>query len=87
MRISELMTTDVITVGPETPLKEAARRMLEAGVSGLPVTDDDGGLVGIITEADFVKTEATAASQNVPAFSVGLSTTRTSQHISALSPT
>lgn len=58
MRISELMTTDVITVGSETPLKEAARRMLEAGVSGLPVTDDDGVLVGIITEADFVKTEA-----------------------------
>lgn len=58
MRISELMTTDVITVGPETPLKEAARRMLQAGISGLPVTSDEGELLGIITEADFVKTEA-----------------------------
>jgi CBS domain-containing protein len=58
MRIRDLMTTEVLTIGPEAPLKEAARRMLEAGVSGLPVTNGDGDLVGIITEADFVATEA-----------------------------
>jgi CBS domain-containing protein len=52
------MTRDVITIGPEAPLKEAARRMIEAGVSGLPVTQGDGSLVGIVTEADFVATEA-----------------------------
>ncbi|MEX1126699.1 MAG: CBS domain-containing protein [Acidimicrobiia bacterium] len=52
------MTRDVITVGPDASLKEAARRMLEGGVSGLPVTQGDGSLVGIITEADFVRTEA-----------------------------
>lgn len=57
MRIRDLMTTDIITVGPDTSLKEAARRMLAAGVSGLPVTDPDG-LAGIITEADFLTTEA-----------------------------
>lgn len=57
MRVRELMTEDVITIGPDAPLKEAARRMLEAGVSGLPVTDD-GKLLGIITEADFVAGEA-----------------------------
>ena len=64
MRISELMTVDVITIGPDAPLKEAARRMLEAGVSGLPVTGDDGELLGIITEADFVKTEANRGTQS-----------------------
>ncbi len=58
MRISDLMTTNVITIGPDASLKEAARRMLEAGVSGLPVTDHDAVLVGIITEADFVRNEA-----------------------------
>jgi len=57
MRIRDLMTTDVITVGPDTSLKEAARRMLGAGVSGLPVTEDDR-LIGIITEADFLTSEA-----------------------------
>jgi CBS-domain-containing membrane protein len=52
------MTKDVLTIGSDTPLKEAARRMLEAGISGLPVIDDDDHLIGIITEADFVATEA-----------------------------
>ncbi len=58
MKLRELMTLDVITVGPDASLKEAARRMIEAGVSGLPVTGDSGALIGVITEADFVKTEA-----------------------------
>ncbi|MFZ0015600.1 MAG: CBS domain-containing protein [Acidimicrobiia bacterium] len=58
MRLEELMTTDVITIGPEATLKEAARRMIEARISGLPVTDETGALIGVITEADFVKEEA-----------------------------
>lgn len=58
MKLRELMTTDVITIGPEASLKGAARRMIEAGVSGLAVTDESGSLVGVITEADFVKNEA-----------------------------
>ncbi len=58
MRVSDLMTTDILTVGPEASLKEAARRMLEGEISGLPVINDDGDLVGIITEADFMATEA-----------------------------
>jgi CBS domain-containing protein len=52
------MTREILTVGPEASLKEAARRMLEGEISGLPVINDDGDLVGIITEADFMATEA-----------------------------
>ena len=58
MKVRELMTTDLITVGPDSPLKEAARRMIEGRVSGLLVTDADGDLLGVITEADFVKAES-----------------------------
>ncbi len=58
MRVRDLMTTEILTVGPEASLKEAARRMLEGEISGLPVINDDGDLVGIITEADFMATEA-----------------------------
>lgn len=58
MKISELMTRDVLTIRPEASLKEAARTMLEAGISGLPVTGEDGALLGIITEADFTSGEA-----------------------------
>ncbi|MGD2042629.1 MAG: CBS domain-containing protein [Acidimicrobiia bacterium] len=58
MKVRDLMTTQVISVGPKASLKEAARRMIEAGISGLLVTDDTGSLVGVITEADFVKGES-----------------------------
>lgn len=53
----DLMTEDVLTIRPDASLKEAARRMVESGISGLPVLDDEGLLVGIITESDFVKAE------------------------------
>jgi CBS domain-containing protein len=52
------MTTELMTVGPEAGLKAAARLMIDHGISGLPVVDDDGTLVGIITEADFLIREA-----------------------------
>ncbi|MGA7269763.1 MAG: CBS domain-containing protein [Acidimicrobiia bacterium] len=55
MRVSELMSTDLATVGADTPLKEAARLMTGRGVSGLPVVDETGQLVGIISESDFVE--------------------------------
>jgi len=58
MKVEDLMTRGVITVGSESSLKEAARRMIEAGISGLVVTDESGGIEGVITEADFVKAES-----------------------------
>ena len=58
MRVLDAMTTNVITVGPEDGLKEAARTMVGAGVSGLPVLDGEGIVIGMITEADFVEAEA-----------------------------
>lgn len=58
MKVRDLMTPDVITVGGEASLKEAARRMIEAGISGVVVTDAAGTVEGVITEADFVKAES-----------------------------
>lgn len=58
MKVSQLMSPEVITVGSDAPLKEAARRMIEAGVSGLVVTRGPCSIQGVITEADFVKTES-----------------------------
>ena len=54
MNIYQVMTTDVITVSPATPIHKAARLMVNHGVSGLPVVDDDGRLVGIISEGDLI---------------------------------
>ncbi|MDA2979177.1 MAG: CBS domain-containing protein [Actinomycetota bacterium] len=52
------MTTDVLTIGREASLKEAATVMVNGGISGLPVVDDQRHVIGIITEADFVSAEA-----------------------------
>ena len=58
MKVGEVMTTEVLTIGPDEPIKEAAMLMVREGISGLPVVDDGGAVVGIITEADFVTAEA-----------------------------
>lgn len=52
--VKDVMTTDPLTVGPDAPLAEAARIMLERKVGCLPVIED-GKLVGILTESDFVR--------------------------------
>jgi CBS-domain-containing membrane protein len=57
MNVVDLMTTEVIAVSRETGLREAARLMFRNRVSGLPVTEPDGTLAGIITEADFLRLE------------------------------
>lgn len=54
LKVSELMTTDLITVGPDTLLEEAARVMADSKLGGLPVVEG-GRLVGIITETDIFK--------------------------------
>lgn len=54
LRVTELMTADVMTVAPDTPLEEAARIMVDNKIGGLPVMEGDK-LVGIITETDVFK--------------------------------
>jgi CBS domain-containing protein/gamma-glutamylcysteine synthetase len=51
--VSEVMTTDVVTVAPETPTIEAMAKMRERKVGSLPVVQD-GRLVGIVTESDLL---------------------------------
>ena len=46
----EIMTEDVVTINPESSLEEAIELMLLQEISGLPVTDNEGHLVGIVTE-------------------------------------
>jgi CBS domain-containing membrane protein len=52
---AEIMVRDPMAVSPATPLVHAARAMLERKFGCLPVCREDGTLVGIITEADFVR--------------------------------
>ena len=54
MTVEEIMTRDVITVSPATPIHEAASLMVAHRVSGLPVIDADGHVVGIISDGDLI---------------------------------
>jgi len=58
VRVRDIMTTDPIAVHPDTTLKETARIMVRHQVSGMPVIDRMGKLVGIVTEGDFLRQEA-----------------------------
>lgn len=57
MKIRELMTRDVLTVSPETSLKEAAAILGRNGISGLVVVDAAGAVVGVLSEADILLKE------------------------------
>ncbi len=66
MKAAEVMTPKVVTIRPDTPLVEAARLMLQSGISGLPVVDDAGHLVGIVTEGDFLRRAETGTEHRRP---------------------
>ncbi|THD71869.1 MAG: CBS domain-containing protein [Bradyrhizobium sp.] len=55
MRAHQIMTRKVISVKPDTSIADAANTMLQQHISGLPVVDDAGKLVGIISEGDFIR--------------------------------
>lgn len=58
MRVCDVMTSPVVTVTPDAKFADLVDRLLTANVSGLPVVDARGSLVGIVTEADLVSKEA-----------------------------
>jgi CBS domain-containing protein len=55
MRAHQIMTGSVITIAPDATVLEAARTMLKHHVSGLPVVDAAGKLVGVVSEGDFIR--------------------------------
>ena len=55
MKASDIMEKSVITVGSDAGVSEAVRVMLQHKISGLPVIDAKGELVGIVTEGDFLR--------------------------------
>jgi len=55
MRAKDVMSTNVTTIAPDATVREAARKLLERGVSALPVVKPDGALVGIVSEGDLMR--------------------------------
>jgi len=55
MDVRDVMTSNVLSVSPQESVVVAAKLMLQKKISGLPVVDDLGELVGIVTEGDFLR--------------------------------
>jgi CBS domain-containing protein len=55
MKVRDIMSPRVISVAPDAGILEAVRLMLQNHISGLPVIDASGALVGVVTEGDFLR--------------------------------
>lgn len=55
--VESVMTAEVVTARPSSPFRELVRLLAQHRISALPVTDDDGRLVGIVSEADLLVKE------------------------------
>jgi len=64
MNAADVMTRNVLTVGPEASVAQAIRLMLDNNVSGLPVVAADGKVVGILTEGDLLRRNETGTERH-----------------------
>jgi CBS domain-containing protein len=58
MKVRNVMTTEVIAVAPDVRMKEVARQLVRHGISGVPVTDEERRVLGVVSETDIVRAEA-----------------------------
>jgi CBS domain-containing protein len=56
--VREIMTTDVVTLHAEDSLEDAVSALVERGISGAPVVDDEGRLAGMLDDSDLILSEA-----------------------------
>lgn len=54
LKAKDIMTTNVITVKPSTTIEELSQKLIEYNISGVPVVNDAGDLIGIVTENDLI---------------------------------
>lgn len=54
MKVSEIMAREAVSVGPDAKVQTVARIMIERGVTGVPVLDRYGKVLGLVTEADLI---------------------------------
>ena len=69
-RVSEVMTRQVVSVSVDTTLRELMDLLREKGISGVPVTDDELRLVGVISETDLIRLDMPSAAESTDSFSL-----------------
>ena len=55
MKVTDIMSTNVATVAPDTSVKEVAMLMVQRRISGVPVVDEGGHVIGLISEGDLIR--------------------------------
>ncbi|MGZ4103637.1 MAG: CBS domain-containing protein [Actinomycetota bacterium] len=58
MRVEDVMTRDVVTVREDAPFRDIVEKLLSNDISGMPVVDGNGRVVGIVSESDLLAKEA-----------------------------
>jgi CBS domain-containing protein len=66
MRTRDVMSSPVVTVPPDAPLKAVAATLVEHRINAVPVVDDGDRLIGIVSEADLLTLEATPGARHRP---------------------
>lgn len=66
MKASDIMTSNPVSIRPDSSVMEAVRLMLQRRFSGLPVTDQTGAVVGIVTEGDLLRRAETGTQRRRP---------------------
>jgi len=64
MKAKDVMTARVVTVRPDTPVREIAAALLKRRISAVPVTDKDGKVVGIVSEGDLMRRKETGTERH-----------------------
>ena len=64
--VREIMATDVVSVGPDTPVRELVRLMADEAISGAPVVDGAGRLVGVVSSTDVLRLAADDVEVAIP---------------------
>ncbi len=81
MKVSELMSTDLFIVSPETKITEAAKILLENHINGIPVVDEDNRLVGIICQSDIITQQKKLPLPSIFTLFDGIIPLSSSQHL------
>jgi CBS domain-containing protein len=69
MRARDVMVRAVVTASPDTTVEELARLMINLRISGVPVMDKNGRLVGMVTEGDLLRRVETGTERRLPSWS------------------
>lgn len=81
LKAKDIMTTEVITVSPDSSILNAATILLEKHINGIPVVDDAGKLVGIICQSDLIAQQKQFPVPSFFTFLDGLFTTSSMKQI------